>query len=573
MDRLHELIAEKGFASTGHPRSLAMTLLSDWVFTQHPKSVREVFDVALNGGGFRLLLAASGTSHRSTGGITLPRKCGGDLLLDRCFEILRCSPPSDYASRVAETARTNATPDELRKFWVDEIPGREEKTVGEWLWLGNLLGVLQGLTAGEISQLFSGRTLDRRFLTMLMHVSRADFVEADEARCAVVAASALDCHYSTGPGGEGVLEGFATSLDPARYARAFEVSVQAPLAEVWKRDESLALPGLHVLPARAQQPTLYKCLSTVEGSNAAALRPASEWASQLGPWNDFVESCRSLWGDHLSLFFLANVAAGIRSSAEKANGFPDLLDGSKPLCLRSRYARLRAGSAAWWQKQVPAAKASGDQLLVALILLTWGSSNTLVALFELLQPILDSLTTDDWHALFRCLRRSLRLLQGRTPRVSFAVQSLPGGLLPRTVVALAARTRASVARELYDRYLSSYKGADPYVLDFCQEQALDSENIRTGRWKPNLEQVALAYARGVVSHPYHALGPRAYYYAPRAKVTLCESIVADAERFPMQLVAHAEAICRDALASKIVPVAEVAKKETWFAEPEVKPND
>lgn len=141
------------------------------------------------------------------------------------------------------------------------------------------------------------------------------------------------------------------------------------------------------------------------------------------------------------------------------------------------------------------------------------------------------------------------------------------------MVALATRTRGSVTRELYERYLSNYKGTDLCVLDFCQEQALDISNVRTNRWSPNLEQVALAYARGVVSHACHQLGPRGYYYASRARVTHCEAIVADAERFPMPLVAHAEAICRNALAPGIVPVAEVAKKEAWFAQPEAKANN
>lgn len=289
VDRLQELIAEKGFANTSHPRSLAITLLSDWVFTQHPKSVREVLDLALHDGGFRLLLAASSALHRSSSGIALPKKCGGDVLVDRCFEILRGSPPGDYAMRVAETARANARPDELKRFWLDEIPRRWDRSAADWLWLGDILGILRDITAEEINQSFSGRTLDRRFLITLMYASRADFVEAEEARCAVIAASALDGHYSRAPGGESVLDDFAALLDPHRYARAFQVSAPVPLADVWKGDGSLAFPERQRLPEAAQHPTVQRCLSTVAASNSGGLRLATEWATQLAPWNDLVE--------------------------------------------------------------------------------------------------------------------------------------------------------------------------------------------------------------------------------------------------------------------------------------------
>jgi hypothetical protein len=62
-DRLHELVHDKGFSDTSHPRLLALTLLSDWVFTQHPKSMRQVLGLALDDVGFPLVLASMGR-HR-----------------------------------------------------------------------------------------------------------------------------------------------------------------------------------------------------------------------------------------------------------------------------------------------------------------------------------------------------------------------------------------------------------------------------------------------------------------------------------------------------------------------------
>jgi len=57
-DRLEELAEEEGYRHTNHPRLLAATLLADWVFTQHPKSMKHVVSLILDGLGLRFLLAS-----------------------------------------------------------------------------------------------------------------------------------------------------------------------------------------------------------------------------------------------------------------------------------------------------------------------------------------------------------------------------------------------------------------------------------------------------------------------------------------------------------------------------------
>ena len=59
IDRLAELMEEEGYCLISYPRLLAAMLLSDWVFTQHPKSIRRIIEMILDGIGLRYLL----TSH------------------------------------------------------------------------------------------------------------------------------------------------------------------------------------------------------------------------------------------------------------------------------------------------------------------------------------------------------------------------------------------------------------------------------------------------------------------------------------------------------------------------------
>jgi len=158
------------------------------------------------------------------------------------------------------------------------------------------------------------------------------------------------------------------------------------------------------------------------------------------------------------------------------------------------------------------------------------------------------------------------LLGDRISRGSLSIASLPDTLSPRTVAALATRAEGTFGKQLYDRYLSEYKGSDPVVLEFCQEQALDLASMYSSKWKPNLEQLASTYAQGILSRGCREVRSRRHPYPSKARVKQCEAIVKEAEKFPMSVVGLAEEICRNALTSKIIPVAEVARNEGWFTE-------
>ena len=46
IERLQELSEEEGYRNTSHPRTLAAMLLSDWVFTQSPRSTKAAVDLS-----------------------------------------------------------------------------------------------------------------------------------------------------------------------------------------------------------------------------------------------------------------------------------------------------------------------------------------------------------------------------------------------------------------------------------------------------------------------------------------------------------------------------------------------
>ena len=564
-DRLQELVHEKGFCNTSHPRLLALTLLSDWVFTQHPKSVRQVLGLALDGVGFPLVLASMDRHRRSGSGLVLPKKCGREELVARCVKVLWKNIRNDSAVAVLELLRANALEHELKDLWWKELSERSGEERGRWLWYGMHLGALRETKPEELTGLLADDPLNSSRLSTLLLAGRADVIESDEGRCAVLADAVLDTRFNRWQAGESLFDQFVAAVDPYRYAPAFEIDQPVPLEAVWRDHPYAGTLEPENFAGRTHGQTLEKCLATVAAAKFHSSRSTSEWATDLNPWNSLIEAWRGIWGDRPAFLRLANLACGIRSSEEKYTRFSELLDHSQELCKRCRYARLRAGSISWWRRQISQVRAPWDSLLVCVLLLSWGSPGTLSALCDAIQPVLDQMDENQWCLLVRCIRTAVTQFERLGGRGSINISSLPGVLSARTVTALGARANGVVARELYKKYLLNYKGRDSAVLEFCQDQALDLPHMDTANWEPNLEQIATTYALDVLCSSCYSVPPHLPFGPHPFPVTIGEAVVQKGNKFPLSLVALAESRCRFAVGSKIAPVGEVAQRDGWFA--------
>lgn len=111
VDRLEDLARAPGYKNTSHPQSLAATLLADWVFAQHPKSMKQVVALILDGIGLRYI-TSGGRRYRRGEPLVLPKQSGNEELVERCFVLLASEPPFDYAWMLLELIQANATRDD-----------------------------------------------------------------------------------------------------------------------------------------------------------------------------------------------------------------------------------------------------------------------------------------------------------------------------------------------------------------------------------------------------------------------------------------------------------------------------
>ena len=151
VDRLQELARSPDFKYTSHAHHLAATLLSDWVFAQHPRAMRQVATLFLDGVGLRI--AAGGRLHRNTEALVLPKQNGNEEVVDRCFEVLRNNPADDYGNMLLTVVDANCTQEEAWQRWWGETSSLRGKARTRWMRHGLRLGLLPRLSQPQLTEL------------------------------------------------------------------------------------------------------------------------------------------------------------------------------------------------------------------------------------------------------------------------------------------------------------------------------------------------------------------------------------------------------------------------------------
>jgi hypothetical protein len=232
---LVELTKEDGYRLVSHPRLLAAMLLSDWVFTQHPKSVREVVTLILDSIGLRYVLSSNSRRLGTGSPLILPKECGREELVAHCFSILKKCPPLDYALDAIDVIRSNAAPDEIVKQWYNETISQDGRGRAQWLHYGLQLGALGKISLADLGTLLSDNVAYFDHAPILFRARRFDYFEMNETNLenAISAILAWDIQGERGRPIQHALELLTSAVDAARYAVAFHSASPRPLSTLW----------------------------------------------------------------------------------------------------------------------------------------------------------------------------------------------------------------------------------------------------------------------------------------------------------------------------------------------------
>jgi len=564
VDRLEDLSRASGYRNTSHPQYLAATLLADWVFAQHPRSMKQVVSLVLDGIGLHFV-SSRGSRNRRDEVLILPKQSGNEELLDRCFDLLSKTPPSDYAWMLVEIIQANAKREDISARWLrvsQSITGRSKTT---WIRYGLFLGVLSHLNETNLSSLLNDNLENPERLSLILRSGQQSFVETDEAYFQLV----VD-HYLQADTdfiffrSNSIIDSFVRSLNPIAYGLVFQNRTPMPLSELWSRMVSFNSDS--ELPLQDEPPhrIAAKCTEIISLAHKNLTLSANDWATKLAPWDELVELARVHFGNRWLLYVFANTAAAIRSKEDICEEANDLYNEAIPLCRRARYARLRAGASKWWEKQIQEAPNQEKLTFALLILFTWAGPAVIEKHFQLLDEKLNSLNSTWWLKLTKAVRNiSVGYEIGRRD-LSINPRSIPTTASAKIIVILSHRLGHASSDKLFHRQLESYRGDDLAILEFCQGSAFRAAIKDPTTWHNWLPIISGAYMKGAISDRHFGYHLTRAIRTQKLPLKIAEEIIINCEKYPTELVALAEQVCRQELASTITPVGQIASQQSWF---------
>ena len=570
---LKELSDSEGYSMTWHAQGLAAALLSDWTFAQYPKLMKAVVSLVVDGIAIRHLSSGNHRFDRRTT-FVLPRQSGQEELIGRCFELLLDGVPEDYSSLLLELIRENENSREAFISWHGGIETLSGSRLTEWIAYGKYLGVLNELDDSDKDYLI--RELDdakgQRLTMLLAGGALKGTMEPGHLNEIVTWMLSRPDIWGLDIWGDDTLGQFGRALSPMALSFGFRWQGDVSLSKMW-RDHFPRFSGNRERPETKlpNTETAESCSRFATVSMELSDRyTVAQWHGDITPWNTLVEAGRQEFGDEWAFYVLAFFASELKSGGEEYREAKGLFDKESDLCRRAMFARHRAGSGAWWERQLKADVSWAEKTFALMLFFGWSGPKTMVRVSEMANEILRSLPEEWWARLHMALWPRPYLIGRRPKRFDLDLKRLPVDLSARFVVLVAGRLKSQTVISLCSEFLREYNGDDRAVLQLVLETAFRRAVNEEDSWRTFLPLISSCYMKGASLDGYHALNVDASERVPfwGMDVSTAEEIIRTCDIYPLELVAIAELVCRSEVAKNIVPVGDVAIQNKWFDEAE-----
>lgn len=569
VERLEELSRSETLRDTSYAQELAAILLGDWVFAQHPKSMRQVVALLVSQLALRKLVAGR-TSRGRNVSLALPSGSGREELLGNCFTFLESSQSIDYRREVAEVIREHAPTEEVKSTWLtifEKLSPSSQQSRNNWITNGLYLGILPSFSDAEIDTIGDKQQWNSNLVQNFLRGTREDVLLRNESRANSAVALILDGAVGTVAyrRKQSVLGSLADAVNVFRYTVTFEAPQPVSLNQLLRHRYAGAHwnEEMQQQTAKSTSETLSKVTEFVSLVNKERETLATDWSTQLSPWNNLVEGGRRLFGEQWTFVILATAAAAIKNRTEKYANATNLYDKATPLCERMRYARLRAGTPSWWQLQFETANDKFDRITALLAFTRWAGTSSYQTLWGQLERLLEKLDNTDWSKLGNALR-NLNIDNTNSSGQSITFDKLPKGMSERAAVCVYWRSNQDLRTRIFETVFRKYEGDDLLVLEHCQQEAINCANRNPNNWMELLPLIRNCYAGGAIVDRYWGRTIRQHSNENSISTDAARTIVTSPDQYPSSIVAFAESHMREIAGSSAVAVGNVALIDKWF---------
>lgn len=545
-----------------HAIQLAILFLNDWVFSQEPKSVRDVVRMITSSGNIYLLLASKSSWDERR--VYLPEKCGRDELVCQAAKLFLAVNEIEFVTRLGRLIRANSDIDyrwNLLSSISNDNPQKYNQAIA--------LGIFFDCEIEKIDSLLN--QFDEIVYDALIAAGRWNVFDQNQRMLAVdnLANGKYSPRYFTPQIGRGSFDDVGlfrlyVMLNPQSYIMlSYGAGHGLSIGELFQR-YGLNIGGDVELEDAALDRSGFGDI--LRASERGARISIDDWNSTLSPWTDLIESARRRWGTTILLQNMAAIAAGIRSKLEKAFGFSALLDESLPLAERARFARLKT-SVSWWSKQLSSANSETSKVWVLSLLFSWAPKRTFKELEIEITKAVDSLTMSAWGNLIASVRMVVSVTaNNRTSNSIFSRDDFDKNLSWRVKTILTVRMSRVQSKKICLDMMQIYNGKDPFIINYlwngCIERAFSDgdgwENI-AGFYTKNR-----TFLKNMKPDPFATFDNYYYYHRNNMAQDMARKIMSKPDSYPFSMVEVAGYRMTMPI-EKAAPLLQVAQSDGWFA--------
>lgn len=377
--------SEDGTAS--YPRSLAVMLVQDWVFSTQLRSLRTVMESTFNNRG-RIWGSVALVAERHQ--IAGPLAPGGLYMPEPAAErLLEMAWPDIHSAAGVLTERTRGACRllqaqgyslrmMLRQKWFGGLSGRTGPARDAWFDVGAELGVFQDLDRADLDRVLDGIT---PLQLSLVVAGTDDIYQMSEAEVRSAAAAAMDWPTVFGGGYRNLISRLVVMLGPGFLDSLLRrgrdgTSVRRSASSLLFSRRSAA--GVDVEPQPADRALEPLTMALTEAYRIADRRDQHE----LESWRVIHAALHKAFGHTVMSIEVAVGAGVIRARGDRSVKADELFDDSRPLPDRVQAARTRADDPGWWRAQADGAYNDHERYLWLLCAAAWADSATLTGIID-----------------------------------------------------------------------------------------------------------------------------------------------------------------------------------------------
>ncbi len=572
IEKLTELQEDDHLRYTNYPRLLTSQLLSDYVFTQYPRLLKNVMKIIIDGINLGKILKQNSGYSRNEEPILLPKECGRREVIDECFKRLKEFPKQDYAEELIGVINNN--PLDVVLYWKNNYKSFKGDQLTKWLSYAYKLGIIYRLDKSVMDEIFSEGDANQRFDRLQLFISgnRGELLLEDSKLKKIIYEGILNRQLFYGPRNRKnvSLTVLSLMLHSHFITIPFRKSTHAENIideinfllfdqEVSNEEEK---SKVSILDLENKDEIDERIFSFFKKTKEILAQPTENWQKSLDNWDQYVEIGREHFGDNLGFNRIALIAANIKSKSEVYDEYSNLSDSNLSLCKRIRCARMKSGNINYWREKL---KELDNLEFILQVFLTWATPRTIINFKETLNDILG--TYD--KIKFSSLDSSLKYLGGVSQLTLVQVKYLEKQLVENGMDEIKYLLRHRVPYDQRNKFVFDNIKTLSGNLDSISELKLEfliNSFLTKSSDKKLLLAIKAEYSKtknftmDQFKYRRHMMGVQNV----KLPIENAKLIMKDCNDYPKYLASIAENVCLIKAMKEKNMVGVIAQKEKWF---------